>query len=192
MFRRFISSNVLELDEQQNFFAEEKEVKEMEKKGLLLLAGLFVLAVVACATTSSTPSLTASGSPGDVPSASAAVIGTPEAIETLLGKWSGKWEAVGLSAVGMKDADCSMVIKKVDLDQKIIEANYSWSWWRGAGEEDVRAEYLPPDKFKFRTKDQILLEYQLKDGVLWGTSQGYPAPQISNYPGKIKMTKIKE
>jgi len=196
LFRRFISSNVLELDEQQNFFAERKEVKEMKKKGLSLLAGLFVLAAVACATTSSTPSLTASGSPSDVPSASAAAIGTPEAIETLLGKWSGNWEDVGSASfgVGVKPADILMIIKKVDLDQKIIEINYGW-WSRGgmgAGEENCKGEYIPPVKFKFRTKSYNFFEFQLKDGVLWGTCKGGTFPGSGMPEGKIKMTKIKE
>ncbi len=145
----------------------------MEKKGFLLMVGLFVLVAAACAPTISRPGLTA-----------------PEALEMLLGKWSGAWEIVG--PAGLRAIDCSMVIKKVDLDQKIIEINHSWTWIWAAGEEDVRAEYIPPDKFKFRTKHNILFEYQLKDGILWGTSTGNPNPQFRNRPGKIKLTKTKE
>ena len=82
----------------------------MEKKGILPLLGLLILFAAACATTGS----------GNVPSASVAAIGTPEAIATLLGKWSGTWEVEASFSAGLRTIDCSMVIKKVDLDQKII------------------------------------------------------------------------
>jgi hypothetical protein len=106
-----------------------------------------------------------------------------EFTEALLGKWSGGWEIAGWD---VKGPDCLMVINKVDLDQKIIEMNYSWSHPRASGKADYKAEYIPPDKFKWRTKSSNLLEFQLKDGILWGRSTG------GNYQGKIKMTKIKE
>lgn len=146
----------------------------MEKKGFWLLVGLFVLVAAACATTSSTPSLTAS-----------------EAKEVLLGKWSGSWESPEM--VSVKAADIIMVIKKVDLDQKIIEINYGWSSrTRGSGNEDCVGEYMLPDKFKIQTKSNNFFEFQLKDGVLWGTCKGGTFPGSPIPGGKIKMAKVKE
>jgi len=155
----------------------------MEKKGILPLLGLLILFAAACATTGS----------GNVPSASVAAIGTPEAIATLLGKWSGTWEVEASFSAGLRTIDCSMVIKKVDLDQKIIDLNLNYSWVRGTENEDVRADYIPPDRFKFRTKDHIYFDFKLKNGILRGASQGSPFPGfLWDYPGIIKMTKIRE
>jgi len=105
--------------------------------------------------------------------------------EAVLGKWSGTLEP---SNSWQKGADIVMVIKKVDLDQKVVEVNYKWSPVRqfSGGEANVKAEYIPPDKFKWFWKKSGDYEFQLKDGMLWGMITG------GSYTTKIKMKKIKE
>jgi hypothetical protein len=93
-----------------------------------------------------------------------------------------------LSAAKVKGADILMGIKKVDLDQKIVEINYTWSPVRrsAGGQANVKAEYISPDKLKWFWKTSGIYEFQLKDGILWGTVTG------GQFDAKIKMTKIKE
>ena len=108
-----------------------------------------------------------------------------EFTEALLGKWSGTWQ---LGAAKQKGADILMVIKKVDLDQKFVEINYSWSAGKRSpgGEANVKADYIPPDKLRWHLKDSDAYEFQLKDGILWGTRTR------GGHEAKIKMSKIKE
>ena len=105
--------------------------------------------------------------------------------EAVLGKWSGTWD---LGGSPQKGADILMVIKKVDLDQRIVEVNYKWSPARrsAGGEANVKAEYISPDKLKWFWKASGTYEFQLKDRILWGTITG------GHYDTKIKMTKIRE
>ena len=89
----------------------------MEKKGFLLLASLFVLFVAACATTSSTPSVTASGSPGDVRSAPAAAGGTLDDLyQFLIGEWRGDFTN------GFRG---TLIIKEINVPKKEARGIYT-------------------------------------------------------------------
>jgi len=73
----------------------------------------------------------------------------PSATDRMLNLQStmGKWSAPAISYCKQKGADVLMVIKKVDLDQKFVEINYSWSAGKRSpgGEANVKADYIPPD-----------------------------------------------
>ena len=89
----------------------------MKKKGLLLLVGLFVLFAAACATTGSNPSSTASGSPGDVPSASTSATGTPDDVyQSLIGEWRGDYAEGGVG---------TLIIREIDMSKRIARGTYS-------------------------------------------------------------------
>jgi hypothetical protein len=146
----------------------------MEKKGLLLLVGLFVLVAAACATTGSTPSLTASGSPKDDHSASTAASGTPDnQYQALIGEWRGLYPN-GLRA--------TLIIHEIDIANAKVGCRFSgWGndhavtiYDRKFENVAIRADFIPgpSPKLKWVYDNQTEVgqwELILKNNVLEGT-----------------------
>ena len=160
----------------------------MEKKGFLLLVGLLGLIVVACATTSSTPSLPASDSPKVEQSASAAAPGTPDnSYQVLIGEWRGLFTNGFIGTLTVHEIDIVKAKARCTFD-------ISGSDLKAPGLQDmpVRADFIPGPSPKLKweySSGRGQWEFVLKDNVLAGTCyiRGmYGPPRIAS---TIKMEK---
>ncbi len=106
--------------------------------------------------------------------------------DELLGKWSGTWERH--SGSKLRGQDLVIEVEKIDRDKNICEITYRWSETRmePAGNAKIKAKYIPPDRLEWYTKGQYFYQFQLKDGILWGTKTKGGKEQ------KITMNKLKE
>jgi hypothetical protein len=133
----------------------------------LLLFLCFIMATISFAQTKESPRGTLAG-------------------DELLGKWSGTWERPSTSK--LRGQDLVIEVKKIDRDKNICEITYSWSETtiEPAGNAKIEAKYIPPDRLEWYTKGQYFYQFQLKDGILWGTKTKAGKQQ------KITMNKLKE
>jgi len=149
----------------------------MERRGFLLLVGLFVLVAAACATTSSTPSLTASGSPKDEQSASAAATATPDdQYQVLIGEWRGRFKKGGIFKSGFVG---TLKILEIDIAKTSARCTYDISGsdiriptWQNM---PIQAYFVPGPSPTLRwfSEDRSKWEFVLKNNVLEGTLTRY-------------------
>ena len=166
----------------------------MGKKGFLLLAGLFVLVLAACATTSSTPSVTTSPASKDEQSASAVITATPDDLyKFLIGEWRGwfRYGVIGrLTIYGIDIANgkarCRYTIRMPEYKAVFVDNLFVADFIPGLNPKLtirwVVASWGPVED-EFVLKDNILEGTRTIQGT-WGQPRTVPLLKMEKYVKK--------